>query len=157
MVFSKPFWEVLVKPVMLPFLLIALIDGALTVYGTSKALGGTPVLSLAAGLIVGLGVLITLLSTFDIWGTWHPVLRESAFINLLLRCLWGTALLYDWGTSAWGLSELMGGGSLESPPSAAELVRIAVVAAAGLVVSGSTIVVAFMTYNERREGAGSTA
>jgi len=51
----------------------------------------------------------------------------------------------------------MGGGSLESPPSAAELVRIAVVAAAGLVVSGSTIVVAFMTYNERREGAGSTA
>jgi hypothetical protein len=66
MVFSKPFWEVLVKPVMLPFLLIALIDGALTVYGTSKSLGGSPMLSLAAGLIVGLGVLITLLSTFDI-------------------------------------------------------------------------------------------
>ena len=63
MVFSKPFWEVLVKPVMLPFLLIALIDGALTVYGTSKSLGGSPMLSLAAGLIVGLGVLITLLST----------------------------------------------------------------------------------------------
>ena len=51
----------------------------------------------------------------------------------------------------------MGAGPLESPPSAAELVRIAVVAAAGLVVSGSTIVVSFMTYNERRESAGLTA
>ena len=157
MVFSKPFWEVLVKPVMLPFLLIALIDGALTVYGTSKSLGGSPMLSLAAGLIVGLGVLITLLSTFDIWGTWHPVLRESTFMTFLLRSLWGAALLYDWGTSSWGLYELMGAGPLGSPPSAAELVRIAVVAAAGLVVSGSTIVVSFMTYNERRESAGLTA
>ena len=32
----------------------------------------------------------------------------------------------------------------------------AVVATAGLVVSGSTIVVSFMTYNERRESAGLT-
>ena len=156
MVFSKPFWEVLIKPVMLPFLLIALIDGALTVYGTSKALGGSPVLSLAAGLIVGLGVLITLLSTFDIWGTWHPVLRESTFMTFLLRSLWGAALLYDWGTSSSGLYELMGSGPLEWPLSVAALVRIAVVAAAGLVVSGSTIVVSFMTYNERRESAGLT-
>lgn len=88
MVFSKPFWEVLVRPVVLPFLLVALVDGALTVYGTSSALGGSPTFSLAAGLVVGLGVLIILLSTFDIWGTWHPVLRESEFMTLLLRCLW---------------------------------------------------------------------
>jgi hypothetical protein len=67
MVFSKPFWEVLVRPVVPPFLLVALVDGALTVYGTSKALGGSPTFSLAAGLVVRLGVLIILLSTFDIW------------------------------------------------------------------------------------------
>ena len=157
MVFSKPFWEVLVRPVVLPFLLVALIDGALTVYGTSTVLGGSPLLSLAAGLVVGLGVLIILLSTFDIWGTWHPVLRESEFMTLLLRGLWAMALLYDWGTSAWGLYELVGPGPLSSPPAASELARIAVIAAAGLVVTSSTIVVSFMTYNERRESAGASA
>jgi len=99
MFFSKPFWEVLVRPAVLPFLILALIDGGLTVYGTSKVLGGNPVVSLAAGLIIGLGVLITLLCTFDIWGTWHPVLRESSFMTVLLRGLWGVAFLYDWGTS----------------------------------------------------------
>jgi len=153
MVFSKPFWEVLVRPVVLPFLLVALVDGALTVYGTSSALGGSPTFSLAAGLVVGLGVLIILLSTFDIWGTWHPVLRESEFMTLLLRCLWAAALLYDWGTSSWGLYELVGPNPLGSPPAMAEIARLGVIAVAGLVVSSSTIVVSFMTYNERRESA----
>lgn len=147
MVFSKPFWEVLVRPVVLPFLLVALVDGALTVYGTSSALGGSPTFSLAAGLVVGLGVLIILLSTFDIWGTWHPVLRESEFMTLLLRCLWAG------GTSSWGLYELVGPNPLGSPPAMAEIARLGVIAVAGLVVSSSTIVVSFMTYNERRESA----
>jgi hypothetical protein len=62
-------------------------------------------LSLPAGLIVGIAVLITLLCTFDIWGTWHAVLQESAFMATLLRILWGAAFVYDWGTSAWGLYE----------------------------------------------------
>jgi hypothetical protein len=158
MIFSKPFWEVLVRPVVLPFFVLALIDGAMTVYGTSKVLGGPPALSLTAGLIVGLGVLITLLCTFDIWGTWHPVLRESAFMTLLLRGLWAVAFLYDWGTSGWGLYELMGGQGGEPAASSPEaLVRFGVIAAAGLVVCGSTLVVSFMTYNERRENAGSAA
>jgi len=157
MFFSKPFWEVLVRPAVLPFLILALIDGGLTVYGTSKVLGGNPVVSLAAGLIIGLGVLITLLCTFDIWGTWHPVLRESSFITVLLRGLWGVAFLYDWRTSGWGLYELMGANAGISPWSVAELGRFAVIAAAGLVVCGSTLVVSFMTYNERRENAGGLA
>lgn len=157
MLFSKPFWEVLVRPAVLPFFALALIDGALTVYGTSKALGGAPAVSLAAGLIVGLGVLITLLCTFDIWGTWHPVLRESLFITWLLRGLWGIAFLYDWGTSGWGLYELMGASAGAEPWSAAAVARLLVIAAAGLVVCGSTLVVSFMTYNERRENAGTAA
>ncbi len=107
MVFTKPFWEVLVRPVVLPFFLLALLDGAMTVFGTSKALGGSPLVSLTAGLIVGSGVMVTLLCTFDIWGTWHPVLRESTFMTWLLRGLWGVAFFYDWGTSAWGLYELV--------------------------------------------------
>jgi hypothetical protein len=47
------------------------------------------------GLIVGLAVLITLLSTFDIRGSWHPVLRESTIITQLLRAIWVIAFLYD--------------------------------------------------------------
>ncbi|HEY7670381.1 MAG TPA: hypothetical protein VH852_07075 [Hyphomicrobium sp.] len=154
MIFSKPFWEVLVRPVVLPFFILALIDGALTVYGTSKALGGPPVVSLAAGFVVGLAVLVTLLCTFDIWGTWHLVLRESTFITWLLRGLWGVAFLYDWGTSGWGLYALMGEGAGEDPWSAASLARLTVIVGAGLVVCASTLVVSFMTYNERRENAG---
>jgi hypothetical protein len=153
MVFSKPFWEVLVRPTVLPFFILALIDGAMTVFGTSKVLGGSVVFSLTAGLIIGLGVLITLLCTFDIWGTWHPVLRESVFMTLLLRSLWGVAFLYDWGTSAWGLHELMGSGAAGSQLSGGSVVRLAVIVAAALVVCGSTLVVSFMTYNERRESA----
>jgi hypothetical protein len=157
MIFSKPFWEVLVRPVVLPFFVLALIDGAMTVYGTSKVLGGPPALSLVAGLIVGLGVLITLLCTFDIWGTWHPVLRESTFMTLLLRGLWAVAFLYDWGTSGWGLYELMGGVSAVAASSPEALARFGVISAAALVVCGSTLVVSFMTYNERRENAGGAA
>jgi hypothetical protein len=155
MVFGKPFWEVLVRPVVLPFLLLALIDGALTIYGTSTALGGSRAISLAAGLIIGLGVMITLLCTFDIWGTWHPVLQESAFITWLLRGLWGVAFLYDWGTSAWGLYELAVPEG--DPGSARSLLQLAVVAGAGLVICSSTLVVSFMTYNERRENAVGSA
>ena len=153
MVFSKPFWEVLVRPVVLPFFVLGLIDGAMTVYGTSKALNGDPVFSLAVGLIVGLGVLITLLCTLDIWGTWHPVLRESTFMTFLLRGLWGVVFLYDWGTSALGLYQLMGLETAASPATAGLLVQLAVIAAAALVICGSTLVVSFMTYNERRESA----
>lgn len=155
MVFGKPFWEVLVRPVVLPFLLLAVIDGAMTTYGTFLALGGRPLISLTAGLIVGLGVMITLLCTFDIWGTWHPVLRESSFIAWLLRGLWGFAFLYDWGTSAWGLYELAG--SEGGPGSTRSLLQLAVVVGASLVVCSSTLIVAFMTYNERRESAVASA
>jgi hypothetical protein len=151
MVFSRPFWEVLIRPAVLPFFILALLDGAMTVFGTSKALGGDPILSLVAGLIVGVGVLITLLCTFDIWGTWHAVLRESPFLTVLLRSLWSVALLFDWTTSAWGLYELIGFGETAPELSAAWLVRFAIIAAAALVICGSTLVVSFMTYNERRE------
>jgi len=157
MFFSKPFWQVLVKPVVLPFFVLALIDGALTVYGTAKLLGGPPAISLAAGLIVGLGVLVTLLCTFDIWGTWHAVLRESMFMTLLLRGLWGVAFLYDWGTSGWGLYELIKSSGEATQLSSGSLMRAGVIAAAALVVCGSTLVVSFMTYNERRENAGGLA
>jgi hypothetical protein len=44
-------------------------------------------------LIVGSGVLITLLSAFDIWGRWHTVLRESAIMTQLLRAIWVIAFL----------------------------------------------------------------
>jgi hypothetical protein len=108
-------------------------------------------------LIVGAGVLFTLLCTFDIWGTWHPVLRESVFMPLLLRSLWAVAFLYDWGTSAWALHELMGENVAAPGSSAASLVKLTFIAAAGLVVCGATLVVSFMTYNERRENAGGSA
>ena len=39
----------------------------------------------------------------------------------------------------------------------AEVARLGVIAVAGLVVSSSTIVVSFMTYNERRENAAVSA
>ena len=42
MVFSKPFWEVLVKPVMLPFLLIALIGEGRTNNAIAVQLGIAP-------------------------------------------------------------------------------------------------------------------
>ena len=88
MVLSRQFWRVLVKPSVLPFFILALIDCGLTVYGTSRALGGPKATSLVVGLIVGAGVLIALLSTFDIWGSWHPVLRESPVMTQLLRGIW---------------------------------------------------------------------
>ena len=72
MVFSKQFWKVLLRPAVLPFFVVALIDCGLTVYGTSKALNGPIVTSLIVGFIVGCGVLVTLLSTFDIWGLGIP-------------------------------------------------------------------------------------
>jgi hypothetical protein len=157
MFFSKPFWEVLVRPVVLPFFVLALIDTALTVYGTAELLNGPRAVSLVAGLIVGLGVLITLLCTFDIWGTWHAVLRESAFMLLLLRGLWVVAFLYDWGTSGWGLYQLMGDSAAASQGMIEAAVRLGVIATAGLVVCGSTLVVSFMTYNERRENTSGLA
>lgn len=157
MFFSKPFWEVLVRPVVLPFFILALIDGALTVYGTAELLNGPRTISLVAGLIVGLGVLITLLCTFDIWGTWHLVLRESSFMTLLLRGLWAVAFLYDWGTSGWGLYRLMGESAASAGTASETALRLGVIATAGLVVCGSTLVVSFMTYNERRESARGVA
>ncbi len=108
MVFSKQFWTVLVRPSVLPFFILALIDCGLTVYGTSRALGGPLATSMVVGLIVGTGVLITLLSTFDIWGSWHPVLRESPIMTRLLRGLWVVVFLYDWFTSMVGIYDLTG-------------------------------------------------
>ena len=161
MVFSKQFWKVLVRPAVLPFLVVALIDCAMTVYGTSKALGGPALTSLIVGLIVGAGVLITLLSTFDIWGTWHPVLRESPLMAQLLRSLWVVVFLYDWATSMVGIVDLTGlnkerfdlsGGLLQAIGfNWVWLMRLTAVAVAGLVICGSTLVVSFMAYNERRE------
>lgn len=154
MVFSKPFWEVLVRPVVLPFLALALVDAAMTVYGTTKILGGGPYYSQAAGVVVGLGVLLILLCTFDIWGSWHAVLRESPFITLLLRALWVVAFLYDWATSSWALYEMTGLGATDISGSPADMIRMTMIAVAGLLVCGSTLIVAFMTYNERRESGG---
>jgi len=42
----------------------------------------------------------------------------------------------------------------QRPWSSASRARLFVLAAAGLVVFGSTLVVSFMTYNERREDSG---
>ncbi len=163
-VLSKQFWRVLVRPAVLPFFVLAMVDGGLTVYGTSRALGGPLATSLIVGLIVGCGVLITLLSTFDIWGSWHPVLRESPVMTQLLRGLWVVVFLYDWATSMVGILELA---ALDNEPfkfldglpqtishNWAWLMRFAAVMVAGLVVCGSTLVVSFMAYNERREDMG---
>lgn len=162
MVFSKQFWTVLVRPSVLPFFVLALIDCGLTVYGTSRALGGPLATSLVVGLIVGTGVLITLLSTFDIWGSWHPVLRESPVMTQLLRGLWVVVFLYDWFTSMVGIYDLTGVGTERLFASVTQLAnldwtlvaRFLAVTVAGLVVCGSTLVVSFMAYNERREDVG---
>ena len=161
MVFSKQFWKVLVRPSVLPFFVLALIDCGLTVYGTSRALGGPLATSLIVGLIVGAGVLITLLSTFDIWGSWHPVLHESPLMTQLLRGLWVVVFLYDWVTSMVGIYDLTGlseerfalaDGLIEAVDrNRMWLMRFFAVTVAGLVVCGSTLIVSFMAYNERRE------
>jgi hypothetical protein len=161
MVFSKQFWTVLVRPSVLPFFILALIDCGLTVYGTSRALGGPLATSLVVGLIVGTGVLITLLSTFDIWGSWHPVLRESPVMTQLLRSLWVVVFMYDWLTSMVGIYDLTGLSTEQlglfenltrlSNLNWAWIARFLAVMVAGLVVCGSTLVVSFMAYNERRE------
>jgi hypothetical protein len=106
-------------------------------------------------------VLITLLSTFDIWGSWHPVLRESPTMTQLLRGLWVVVFLYDWFTSMIGIYDLTGlsteqldlSGSLKQIADLnwSWMARFLAVTVAGLVVCGSTLVVSFMTYNERRE------
>jgi hypothetical protein len=166
MVFSKQFWKVLVRPAVLPFFILALIDGGMTVYGTSRAIGGPVVASTIVGLIVGSGVLITLLSTFDIWGSWHPVLRESGIMTQLLRSVWVVAFLYDWATSVVAILDIAG---LDKQPfdlsggffhainaNWATLMRLAAGIGAGLVVCGSTLVVSFMAYNERREDMAET-
>jgi fatty acid desaturase len=161
MVFSRQFWRVLVRPSVLPFFILGLIDCGLTVYGTSRALGGPKATSLIVGLIVGAGVLITLLSTFDIWGSWHPVLRESPLMTQLLRGLWVVVFMYDWVTSMVGIYDLTGmnterfsfsdGALTTINVNWAWLMRFLAVTVAGLVVCGSTLVVSFMAYNERRE------
>ena len=161
MVFSRQFWRVLIKPSVLPFFILGLIDCGLTVYGTSRALGGPKATSLIVGLIVGAGVLITLLSTFDIWGSWHPVLRESPLMTQLLRGLWVVVFMYDWVTSMVGIYDLTGLNTERFSFSDGLLatinlnwvwlMRFLAVMVAGLVVCGSTLVVSFMAYNERRE------
>ncbi len=166
MVFSKHFWKVLVRPEVLPFFLLALIDGGMTVYGTSRAIGGPLMASLVVGLIVGAGVLITLLSTFDIWGSWHPVLRESALMTQLLRTIWVIAFLYDWATSVVAIFDIAGldkhpfdlsGGPLQMiNANWVGLMRLLAGAVAGLVMCGATLVVSFMAYNERREDMAET-
>jgi hypothetical protein len=117
--------------------------------------------STIVGLIVGSGVLITLLSTFDIWGSWHPVLRESSIMTQLLRAIWVVAFLYDWATSVVAIFDIAGldkqafdlsGGLLHMVSgNSAALMRILAGIVAGLVVCGATLVVSFMAYNERRE------
>jgi hypothetical protein len=161
MVFSRQFWKVLVRPAVLPFFILALIDGGMTVYGTSRAIGGPLMASLIVGLIVGSGVLITLLSTFDIWGSWHPVLRESPIMTQLLRTIWVVAFLYDWSTSVVAIFDIAGldkqafdfsGGLLHTAnANLVGLMRLVAGIVAGLVVCGATLVVSFMAYNERRE------
>jgi hypothetical protein len=161
MVFSKQFWKVLVRQAVLPFFVLALIDGGMTVYGTSRAIGGPLLASTIVGLIVGSGVLITLLSTFDIWGSWHPVLRESATMTQLLRTIWVVAFLYDWATSIVAIFDIAGldkrpfdlsGGLLHTiDDNWVGLMRLVAGIVAGLVVCGATLVVSFMAYNERRE------
>jgi hypothetical protein len=146
---------------VLPFLILALIDGGMTVYGTSSAIGGPLAASLLVGLIVGAGILVTLLSTFDIWGSWHPVLRESAPMTQLLRTIWIIAFVYDWATSVVAILDIAGlgehtfdlsGGLLHMlDANRVGLMRFGVGIVAGLVVCGSTLVVSFMAYNERRE------
>jgi hypothetical protein len=159
MILSQQFWTVLLRPAVLPFFVLALIDGLMTIYGTSRAVGGPASVSAIIGLIVGLGVLITLLSTFDIWGSWHPVLRESAIMTQLLRAIWVIAFLYDWGTSLVAIIDLAGLGdhsfSLLQVTTADRLglLRLIVAGTAALVVCGSTVVISFMAYNERRERA----
>jgi hypothetical protein len=159
MILSQQFWTVLLRPAVLPFFVLALIDGLMTIYGTSRAVGGSALVSAIIGLIVGLGVLITLLSTFDIWGSWHPVLRESAIMTQLLRAIWVIAFLYDWATSLVAIIDLAGLGdhsfNLLQVLTADRLGLLRLIAAgmAALVVCGSTVVISFMAYNERRERA----
>jgi hypothetical protein len=159
MILSQQFWKVLMRPAVLPFFVLALVDALMTTYGTSRAVGGPPVGSAIIGLIVGSGVLITLLSTFDIWGSWHPVLRESAAITQLLRAIWVIAFLYDWATSLVAIIDLAGladhSFNLLHMLTADRLALLRFIAAglAALVVCGATVVVSFMAYNERREGA----
>jgi hypothetical protein len=159
MILSQQFWKVLMRPAVLPFFVLALIDGVMTIYGTSRAVGGPTMASAIIGLIVGSGVLITLLSTFDIWGSWHPVLRESAIMTQLLRAIWVIAFLFDWATSLVAIVDLAGlaDGSVDLmhmlTADRLALLRFVAAAAAVLVVCGATVVVSFMAYNERREGA----
>ena len=154
MVLSKHFWKVLMRPAVLPFFILAVVDCGMTVYGTSRAIGGPPMGSMVVGLIVGCGILITLLSTFDIWGSWHPVLRESAIMSLLLRTIWVVAFLYDWATSAVAIFDIAG---LDKQSlNLSELMRLGAGIVAGLVMCGATLVVSFMAYNERREEMAET-
>jgi hypothetical protein len=159
MILSRQFWKVLMQPAVLPFFVLALIDGLMTIYGTLRSVGGPSLGSAIIGLVVGLAVLITLLSTFDIWGSWHPVLRESAIMTQLLRAFWVIAFLYDWMTSLVAIIDLAGlsdhSFNLLQMLTAdwLELLRFVAAAVAALTVCGATVVVSFMAYNERREGA----
>jgi hypothetical protein len=158
MLLSQQFWKVLVRPAVLPFFVLALVDAMMTIYGTSRAIGGPPVASTIIGVVVGLGILITLLSTFDIWGSWHPVLRETPVMTRLLRTIWVIAFAYDWVTSIVAIIDLTG---VTNHPfdltqiinaNSATLMRFIAAGLAALVVCGATLVVSFMAYNERREG-----
>ena len=158
MLLSQQFWKVLIRPAVLPFFVLALVDAIMTIYGTSRAIGGPPIASAIIGLIAGLGILITLLSTFDIWGSWHPVLRESPIMTQLLRAIWVTAFAYDWVTSIVAIIDLVG---LADHPfdlskiinaNSATFMRFIAAGLAALVICGATLVVSFMAYNERREG-----
>jgi len=79
----------------------------------------------------------------------------------LLRSLWVVVFFYDWGSSMVGIYDLAGlsterfessDGLLQAIDlNWAWLMRFSVVTVASLVVCGSTLVVSFMAYNERRE------
>lgn len=116
------------------FLIIAVWDAFTTVFGTIAILGGANFGTIVMGVMVAVLMLILFVSTFRIWD--NPNI-DSEFIGILLKGLWLLAFCYDLYTSYYGNREFI----ISSNSSGS---AITVVILATILVSGSTIVAAWI-------------
>lgn len=125
------------------FGIVSLWDAVTTVVGTVAFLGGTTLVRSIFGFLVGLAIAGILFFTFDIWSKHHPILRDYLVIHIGLKAFWCLAFIYNVSTAFYGNAVALGVGL-------SNLGEFLVLLGATFIVSGSTIVTAFLIYWLRR-------
>lgn len=128
------------------FAVVATWDAVTTVIGTIAILGGTTILRLLFGFLVGLAIAGILFFTFDIWSKHHPVLSEYPIMDIGLKTFWSLSFIYNVSTAFYGNAVALDVGLQNAG-------EILVLLSATFIVSSSTIVTAFLLYWQRRYGS----